>query len=140
MSQIKRVSESERSNLLDHGLTIGRRYLADGVFHYLVLVAQSHHPVKTNDRQLENGLFFRTAFPKSFSACHTNLPNLSRIRHSSVFTSSTSPSSSVHACHNMLCCTSTNIAALTVRGFKPVYLIVCDNVSRPRVSRTDATA
>jgi hypothetical protein len=80
-----------------------------------------------------------TAFPNNSSACRVYLPNLSRIRHSSVLNSRTSPSSSVCECHTRLCWISTRMLALIVLGLRPENLTSCGSGRRPLTSRTDAT-
>lgn len=44
-----------------------------------------------------------TGVPKRCSASQTYLPNRNRVKHSSMFTSKTSPSSSEVACQRILC-------------------------------------
>jgi len=80
-----------------------------------------------------------TSDPHFFSAHHTYLPNLKRVRHSPILNSSTSFSSSAEERHSRFCWNKTINAARTVRGFSDVNWAICPRFRRPRVSKVEAT-
>jgi len=80
-----------------------------------------------------------TSDPHFFSAHHTYLPNLKRVRHSPTLNSSTSFSSSAEERHRRFCWNKTINAARTVRCFSDVNCTICPRFRRPRVSKVEAT-
>jgi len=96
------------------------RYLVASIFHDPIPAEQSLRP---NNRSIEGSpwkIRKLTSGPHFFSAHHTYLPNLKRVRHSSALNSNTSFSSSAEERHRRFCWNKTITAARVVRGFSDV--------------------
>jgi hypothetical protein len=115
------------------------RYLAVSIYRDPTLAEQSLRPGGRSIEGSARRIGGLTRDPHLFSAHHTYLPNLKRVRHSSTLNSNTSFSSSAEERHSRFCWNNTITAARAVRGFNDVSWTICPRLRRPRASRAEAT-